>query len=46
MKLMNKSGAFIMPANPSLNRTIKNGEYFVDGIKITETGFAHDPSFL
>jgi uncharacterized protein YgbK (DUF1537 family) len=45
MKLMNKSRAFIMPANPSLNRTIKNGEYFVAGVKITETGFAHDPEF-
>jgi len=45
MKLMNKSRTFIMPANPSLSRTIKNGEYFVDGIKITETGFAQDPEF-
>jgi len=45
MKLMSKSRAFIMPANPSLSRTIKNGEYFVDGVKITETGFAHDPEF-
>ena len=45
MKLMNKSRAFIMPANPLLRRTIKNGEYFVDGVKITETGFAHDPEF-
>jgi len=45
MKLMNKSRAFIMPANPSLNRTIKNGEYFVDDIKITETGFTQDPEF-
>jgi len=45
MKLMNMSRAFIMPANPSLNRTINNGEYFVDGVHITETGFAHDPEF-
>ncbi len=45
MKLMGKSRILIMPANPSLNRTIRNGEYFVDGIKITETGFAHDPEF-
>jgi uncharacterized protein YgbK (DUF1537 family) len=35
MKLMGKSRILIMPANPSLNRTIRNGEYFVDGIKIT-----------
>ena len=45
MRLMNKPRAFIMPANPLLNRTIRNGEYFVDGIKISETGFAHDPEF-
>src|SRR6187399_3315742 len=45
MKLMNKSRAFIMPANPSLNRTIMNGDYFVDGVEITETGFVHDPEF-
>ena len=45
MKVMNRPGAFIMPANPSLGRTIKNEEYFVDGVKITETGFAHDPEF-
>ena len=45
MKLMNRSRAFIMPANPLLNRTIKDGEYFVDDSKITETGFACDPEF-
>src|SRR6187402_1741100 len=45
MKLMNNSRAFIMPANPSLHRTIRNGDYFVEGVKISETGFAHDPEF-
>ena len=45
MQLMNKSKAFIMPANPSLGRTIKNGQYFVNGIKINEAGFEHDPEF-
>ena len=45
MKLMNRPRAFIMPANPSLNRTIENGKYLVDGVKISETGFAHDPEF-
>ncbi len=45
MMLMNTTRAFIMPANPSLNRTIRNGNYFVDNIRISETGFAHDPEF-
>jgi D-threonate/D-erythronate kinase len=45
MKLMGKSRVLIMPANPSLGRTIKNGEYFIEGVRITETGFAHDPEF-
>ena len=45
MRLMKRSRAFIMPANPLLNRTIKNGEYFVDYIRITQTGFANDPEF-
>ena len=45
MQLMNKTKAFIMPANPSLGRTIKEGEYLVNGVKISETGFANDPEF-
>jgi uncharacterized protein YgbK (DUF1537 family) len=45
MKLMNSAKAFIMPANPSLGRTIMNGEYFVNGIKINKAGFEHDPEF-
>ena len=45
MRLMNTTKAFIMPANPSLGRTIRNGEYFVNGIKIDKAGFEHDPEF-
>lgn len=45
MRLMNKSKAFIMPANPSLGRIIRNGEYFVNGIEINKAGFEHDPEF-
>jgi uncharacterized protein YgbK (DUF1537 family) len=45
MKISEKSKAFILPANPSLKRTIVNGEYFIEGRKITETGFVHDPEF-
>jgi uncharacterized protein YgbK (DUF1537 family) len=45
MRVMNKTKAFIMPANPSLGRTIKGGEYFVNGIKLNQTSFEHDPEF-
>ncbi|MBL7737970.1 MAG: hypothetical protein JNK14_02040 [Chitinophagaceae bacterium] len=45
MQLMGKDSAFILPANPSLGRTIRNGEYFIDGKRITDTGFASDPEF-
>ena len=37
------SGALLVPANPSLGRTIVNGQYFVRGQLIHETEFAHDP---
>lgn len=45
MELTGKSKVLILPANPSLKRTISNGEYFIDGKKITETGFVNDPEF-
>jgi uncharacterized protein YgbK (DUF1537 family) len=45
MKLIGIEKALILPANPSLGRTIRNGEYFIHGKRITETGFADDPEF-
>lgn len=45
MELSEKNKAFILPANPSLQRTIGNGEYFINGKKITETAFVKDPEF-
>ncbi len=45
MELSEKNKVFICPANPSLQRTISNGEYFINGKKITETGFINDPEF-
>lgn len=45
MELSEKSKAFILPANPSLQRTIINGEYFIEGKRITETDFVSDPEF-
>ena len=45
MQRMNKTKAFIMPANPSLGRTIKDGEYFVNGTPVNKAGFEYDPEF-
>lgn len=45
MELSEKRKALIIPANPSLERTISNGEYFINGKKITESGFVNDPEF-
>jgi D-threonate/D-erythronate kinase len=45
MRLTEKNKALIFPANPSLKRTISSGEYFIDGKRITETGFVSDPEF-
>lgn len=33
----------LVPANPSLGRTIVHGRYFVGGKPIDQTSFAHDP---
>ena len=43
VKQLGLSGALLVPANPSLGRTISNGQYFVRGQLINETAFAHDP---
>ncbi|MFM6976385.1 MAG: four-carbon acid sugar kinase family protein [Sphingobacteriaceae bacterium] len=45
VQLMQNTKAFILPANPSLGRTISNGIYYVEGKPIGETGFATDPEF-
>lgn len=37
------SGALLVPANPSLGRTIVDGRYYVRGQLIHETDFARDP---
>lgn len=37
--------ALLLPANPSLGRIIRGGEYFVKGIPIDRTEFADDPEY-
>ena len=45
MELCGLNKVFIMPANPSLGRTISNGEYLIEDKRINETGFVADPEF-
>jgi len=37
--------ALLLPANPSLGRVIRDGEYFVKGKPIHRTEFANDPEY-
>ncbi len=37
--------ALLLPANPSLGRTIRDGQYFVRGKLIHKTEFARDPEY-
>lgn len=42
METEGKRRALLVPANPSLGRTIENGIYFVAGVPIAESGFGCD----
>ncbi len=35
----------VLPTNPSANRIIINGEYFIDDLPLNQTQFASDPEF-
>lgn len=35
--------ALLVPANPARGRVVRAGQYFVNGLLLTETEFAHDP---
>lgn len=37
--------AVLVPANPTLGRTIQNGRYFLHGQPVHETSFSEDPDF-
>ncbi|HEY6505352.1 MAG TPA: four-carbon acid sugar kinase family protein [Chitinophagaceae bacterium] len=45
MQQSGKTKALVLGTNPSLGRTIKNGNYFVNGDPISETDFETDPEF-
>ncbi len=37
--------ALLIPSNPTKQRTIKNGKYFIDSVPINETDFRLDPEY-
>jgi uncharacterized protein YgbK (DUF1537 family) len=45
MRELGFSRAILLPANPSLGRIIRDGEYFVQGKPIHRTEFARDPEY-
>jgi len=45
MKQLKLARALLLPANPSLGRTIKAGHYFLRGRPLHKTEFAQDPHF-
>lgn len=40
-----KSRVILLPANPSLGRTIRNGVYYINDVPISQTDFSNDPEF-
>lgn len=45
MQLCNQTQALLLPANPTLGRTIEQGKYLVNKVPVHEAGFAADPEF-
>lgn len=45
MKASKRKRAMLIPANPSLNRVIRDGCYYINGIPIDQTGFKSDPEY-
>jgi len=45
MKQLRLNRALLLPANPSLGRTIRDGQYYVQGKPINKTEFARDPEY-
>lgn len=41
----NRQRVLLVPANPSMGRTISNGRYFINGQPLNETDFANDPEY-
>lgn len=45
MAILGLKKSLLLPANPSLGRTVSDGRYYVNNVEIDKTGFANDPEF-
>jgi uncharacterized protein YgbK (DUF1537 family) len=45
LTIANLDQAVLVPANPSKDRTIKNGKYYINGVSIDKTEFKNDPEY-
>jgi uncharacterized protein YgbK (DUF1537 family) len=45
LTIANLDQAVLVPANPSKDRTIKNGKYYIKGVSIDKTEFKNDPEY-
>jgi uncharacterized protein YgbK (DUF1537 family) len=45
MDAFGRRAAVLVAQNPSRGRTIRGGEYRIDGVPLAETTFAHDPEY-
>jgi uncharacterized protein YgbK (DUF1537 family) len=45
MAVLDAEKGLLVPVNPSLGRTIKDGHYFINGELVHETSFSTDPEF-
>ncbi len=45
LDVMQCDQAFLIPANPSMNRIIRSGKYYINDIPINKTDFRLDPSY-
>ena len=45
MQALSVSRVLLLPANPGLGRTIRDGHYFMDGVRLDQTEFFKDPDY-
>lgn len=45
MQILKVNKTILAPANPTKQRIISNGQYFIDGRPLNETDFANDPDY-
>lgn len=45
LEVLDRRLALLVPANPSLGRTIRDGRYFLNGLPVHLSAFAADPEF-